>query len=74
MSNTNPEAARQSLNRYLDWGAVGQSLASFKWYVPHTVTTKPSPSHITAENRHLLITVQTLAVRGILEITQRVLL
>ena len=54
--------------RYLDQGTVGYSLVLVKCYMPHVVTTKPSPSHITAENGHLLLTVQTLAVRGILKL------
>ncbi len=48
----------------LTWarGKVVYRLASIKCYVPHTVTTKPSPGHITAKNGHLLLMVQTLAV------------
>ncbi len=43
-------------------GKVVYRLACIKCYVPHTVTTKPGPRHITAKNGHLLLTVQTLAV------------
>ncbi len=53
---------------------VGYSQESFKCYVVHAATTKPSPSHITAKNGHLLLMVQTLAVKGIPEIIPRVLL
>ena len=49
-------------------GSVGYPLASVKCYVLRAVTTKPSPSHITAENGLLLLTAQTLAVEGTLQI------
>ncbi len=66
--NINPDATRYLSNRdfdpYMDQGTVGYSMASFKCYVLHAATTKLSPSHITAKNGRLLITVQTLAERG----------
>ncbi len=43
-------------------GKVVYQLASIKCYVLLTVTTKPSPGHITAKNGHFLLAVQTLAV------------
>ncbi len=55
-------------------GQVVYRLVSIKWYVLHFVTTKPSPRHIAAKNGHLLLTVQTLAVGEMLQITGKGLL
>ncbi len=55
-------------------GKVVYRLASIKCYVLHSITTKPSPGHITAKNGHFVLTVQTLAVGEMLQSTGKGLL
>ncbi len=54
----------QMICQTITWarGKVVYRMASIKCYVLPTVTTKPSPGHITTKNGHLLLTVQTLTV------------